>query len=307
MKQMTGVLLCAAAVSLWFSGCEFEGITDAVTGRGYDWVNLSGLYRNPQGGAMVTSYTTSPGDAASTNTVTGEIIGYGISGYTVYSGTFNNKEVGKGTVAISAGGFVFNDNGDGTLIGSAETTGTVDYDTGAWSIDLKRMTIPSGTQIIASYQYEVGGTAGKVMPGSTKTTIYSMIALQSGNQVSLTDSDGYAYTGKLFSVSSTTGEGQSQTAGQIIAPFRVYGVSKAKVNVTIDGTFTATYLATESDAAGGGAVGQTMGRPILYLLSNRRIDGTWVETNADGKILKTGNVVGTTTDLGDEDQGSLTI
>ena len=259
---------------------------------------------------MVTGYTVTPGDAGSTNTVKGEILTYGQNGWTAYSGAFNNKAIVGGTVVISAGGYVFNDNGDGTLTGIDPTKGTIEYATGAWSIDLGSLTLAAGTPIIASYQHMVGGTAGKVSPGSSKTTIYSMLILQSGNQISIRDSDGYVYTGRLYTVSSTTGEGQSQTAGQVIAPFRVIGESKGKVKVTIDGTFTATYLATESattTGGGGGGIGQSMGRPTLYVLSDRRIDGTWIETSNQGKIVKSGNVVGMTTDLSEETGAGLTL
>lgn len=56
-------------------------------------------------------------------------------GSQTYTGLLAHKNIVPGTLAVlEAAGESFSDNGDGTLTGDAGGTGTIDYDTGAYSV-----------------------------------------------------------------------------------------------------------------------------------------------------------------------------
>lgn len=57
------------------------------------------------------------------------------------------------TVTTSDGVEDFDDNGSGVLIGSLGDTGTINYNTGAWTLALTGRTIPTGNGIVATYQF----------------------------------------------------------------------------------------------------------------------------------------------------------
>jgi hypothetical protein len=160
------------------------------------------------------------------------------------------------------------DSGSGTLSGSGKT-GTIDYGTGAWSINLIGEWPAGGSQIVASYQYLIAGNAGSgsAEPGSSGTTIYSFTVMHEGETLSITDNNGSVYTGTMGSVRSTGGADQDNTAtpvagDTIIAQFSATGVSAAGYSVTMTGTFQGTVTA-------GGDSG--------FSLANRAMYGTWIE------------------------------
>lgn len=161
-------------------GCEWEEITDedaqlsknsstngtaVVTTNADGTVTTNWVQTTTTNTVTVTNtVTTTNGTGTGTNgtggatgpatTVPTEAIGTGVLKQSVYSGAFAHDDVKSGSVTIRAGGlYVFTDNGDGTLSGTAGATGTINYDTGAWSIDLKGADLPTGTSISATYQY----------------------------------------------------------------------------------------------------------------------------------------------------------
>jgi hypothetical protein len=74
----------------------------------------------------------------------GEVVGP--LGSQTYTGLLAHKNVVPGTLVITeAAGEVFTDNGDGTLTGSAGGTGTIDYDTGAYSVTFNAVTVGAVT------------------------------------------------------------------------------------------------------------------------------------------------------------------
>jgi len=81
-----------------------------------------------------------------------EAIGTGDATQTTFSGVLANRNVRPWTFAPTDGTESFADNGDGTLTGSAGGSGTIDYDTGAYSVTFN--TAPgASTAITADYTY----------------------------------------------------------------------------------------------------------------------------------------------------------
>lgn len=82
-----------------------------------------------------------------TTSVAGESIGG--AGAQTYTGLLVHKNIVAGTLVIAeAAGETFTDNGDGTLTGDAGGTGTIDYDTGAYSVTFNAVT---GGAVTADY------------------------------------------------------------------------------------------------------------------------------------------------------------
>jgi hypothetical protein len=86
----------------------------------------------------------------------GEGQGTSIGDPSVYSGILHIDLI-PGTVTIVAGGFIFTDDGAGALTTSGGLNGTIEYSTGAWSIDFGSGGIADDEDILATYSYFVGG------------------------------------------------------------------------------------------------------------------------------------------------------
>jgi len=268
-------------VSVAFVGCEWEaGDGDFSWSSRYGWVNFSGVYRGVGGGVLVTDYTVTPGTPGSTNR-TEEQVGVTRAGQSTYGGRFSHGNVKPGTVQIRAGVFVLTDNGSGGLSGSGKT-GSIDYGTGGWSIDLLGEYPPAGTPIIASYQYILAGSSGtgSAGPGSSGKTIHAFTVNHQGNVVEITDNNGCTYKGKFSSVKTTGGVDQdsSPEAQQQVTPgttvvgsFSASGTSAAGLQVSMVGTFQ----------------GVVQGSGSSLSLADRRIFGTWIEKGG-----KTGDING---------------
>jgi len=264
-------IMCAGLGGLLaavLAGCEWSagGGADSWSDR-YDWVNFSGVYRGIGGGVLITDYTATPGTPGVTNQVDSEHIGTGDGSSTAYSGTLNHHPLVPASITITAGGFTFTDpEGDGSLSGG--NGGTIDYGTGAWSIDLGAI-LGSGEKIYASYLYSVSGSAGSGAPGSgtTGAKIYSFVVHQAGNTLEITDNNGCVYKGNMGDVSSSGGVSQDATTpnpaegDQVIAQYTAEGTSAAGLKVHMAGTFQ-------------GVVGKDGDQ---YYLNNRKMYGTWVE------------------------------
>ncbi len=184
----------------------------------------------------------------------------GVQGF-ASSGRVSRTPVVRGSLTLSVGEtFVLRDNGDGGLAGSG-VTGTIDYDTGAWSIDYGTSVVPPNTAITASYRTQ-GGT-GK---GGSGSSVHTFNVVQEGEQLSITDNNGAVYSGNLGSVRGTggfSGDGVPPIGETIIAQFRATGVSSGGMEVEIAGNFQGVV----GDAGDG-----------QFLLATRQIMGTWVES-----------------------------
>jgi hypothetical protein len=76
-----------------------------------------------------------------------------------FSGRIGQAPIVPGTVSIQAGGLVFDDLANGNLQTLAEAPtrfGTIDYTSGAWSIDLVPTVLNAGDEITATWQFVAG-------------------------------------------------------------------------------------------------------------------------------------------------------
>lgn len=271
-KTWAGTMaVCAVAL---VAGCEWEGTdqSESVSQR-YNWVSFDGVYRAATNAYLVSGF----GDATP---VTQERISTSVSGVSSYSGTLDNLGVTPGTLQIVAGVFVLTDNGNGVLSGGGKS-GTIVYETGAWSINLAGEWPPAGTPITATYQHEESQESG-----SSGSPIYSFTVTQNGNSLTLLDNNGATYSGTISSIASTGGISQNEpsttsrlpsTGDTVTGSFQVEGRSASGVNVTITGTLVGTVTATAATATTAASI----------QLRNRSIHGTWVEAGGE-----TGDIYG---------------
>ena len=179
---------------------------------------------------------------------------------------------GSLTIAVGSS-YSVRDNGSGGLTGSG-LQGTIDYSTGAWTIDFYGNTVPQNTDIVASYNTYATGTDANDKSGTTGKTIYSFVVAQEGENLAITDNNGCSYQGSMGSIRTTSGGTQTTPiAGDVIvAQFTASGVSAAGLTVTIAGNFQGVVAAGTAD----------------FSLTSRQMLGTWIE---DGG--QTGDVKGT--------------
>ncbi len=282
-RGLAGALL-VAWVATGLVGCDWESGSDAETISGrYGWVNFSGVYRGVSGGVLVTDYTTASADGGgATNSILGETVAAGDGAKTLFTGVLKRRPVIPGTLAISAAGFALVDNGNGGLAGNGRT-GTIIYETGAWSVNLAPTALDAGTPIIASYQYGKTGGLGTsgVEAGSSGKAIYSFTVQQDGNVLSIVDNNGATYEGKISSIRTTGAASQdlpdsasAPAAGDTaIASYEASGTSAAGVHVKMVGTF-------QGVVGGSTETGITLGERIML--------GTWIESGTG----RTGDING---------------
>lgn len=256
-------------------GCDWStsGDDDSWSDR-YNWVNFSGVYRGAGGGALVSTYSTTPASSTSVFTVTGERIATGNGSKTVFNGTVKSGNLVAGSFSVSTAGYQLNETGGGALSGNAGSSGSIVSGTGAWSVDFGGTAPDNGAPIYASYQYTAKTDTGT--GGSSGKTIYSFVVTQEGNKLSFVDNNGAVYSGNFGSVRTTQGasrdtpsdSGTPAVGDTVIGSFEVNGTSAAGYPVTITGTFQ-------------GTVGANL------QLTGRVLNGTWIEKGG-----KTGNVSG---------------
>lgn len=82
----------------------------------------------------------------------GESLGTGDGIEDSFNGTLTNTQVVRNTLTILAGGVTATDDGSGVLTGTDVDSGSIDYDTGAWSITYDAPP-GDGTPITANYSY----------------------------------------------------------------------------------------------------------------------------------------------------------
>jgi hypothetical protein len=217
---------------------------------------------------------------------------------TIANGDGGNSFSGKllpnvvpGSLQITAGGVVFTDNGTGGLIpdsGLGTINGSISYGSGAWSINMGGVTVEVGEAIRASYSvFQTTGTV--VTPGSnsstthgtTGTKILSLTIMQEGNLISIIDSDGMTYSGKIGSLRSASGDlGTAPRQGDVvIAQYSVKGTSRVGIPVEIVGVLQGTVTVS--------------GSSVSFVMSARNIQGQWIEKVSGGKV---GDVIGVARD-----------
>jgi hypothetical protein len=281
------VLGAAAAVAL-VAGCEWDtaGKSDSWSDS-YNWVNFSGTYRNAQNDILVSDYTKTKSTEGSTNSVSVSETGGVLAGKALAaSGVVAHKPIDAGSFAVRIGSDVtLTDNGSGVLSGSGGS-GAVSYTGGTWSFQLADTQWSVLSRAISlDYSYTVakaGEAGGESRAGSTGRAIYSFVVEQQGQNLTITDSNGATYKGRIGTLRSTSG-GTPETAkatadggkvlpkdgDTVVATFNCKGVSAAGMSVTITGTFSGTVAAN--------------------VFTGRTMQGTWIEAGG-----RTGDINGTT-------------
>jgi hypothetical protein len=274
MKNVTARAMVVFAVAA-LAGCEWEGADqgESLTQR-YNWVSFSGVYRAATNGYLVAGF----GDALQN---TEETVATAVAGISSYNGVLDNGDVVPGSVQVNAGVFSLTDDGAGVLAGGGKS-GTIIYDTGAWSINLLGEWPPGGTPIEATYRY---GDASS--PGSGGEPIYTLTVQQSGNLLTMIDNNGATYSGRIANIASSGGQSIEYpdtttslpaNGDTLTASFEVEGRSSSGVEIKIVGTLTGTATVTAATAT----------TPSTIRLATRTLRGTWIEANGT-----TGDMLGT--------------
>lgn len=294
MKLKKWLLMLLPCIgSAVFLGCEWSagGGVDSWDDS-YNAVNFSGVYRRAGAGYLVSDYTgvgtvtevvgnTSGGTGGSPSTSASrtQVFGIGASDVTI-SRTLSSIPIVPGSVSISVGSaFVLRDNGAGALVSGAGISGTIDYETGAWTIDYGSATVPPNSSITAAYR-----TYGGMGTGTTGLEIYTFTVHHEGQYLKITDNTGATYEGRMGSIRSSIGQDATSGAaigGTIVAQFTATGTSKAGLPVNMAGTFQGEVLDSEN------ATTPEYSGLNQKVFTNRKMIGTWIE---DGG--KTGDIVG---------------
>lgn len=130
-----------------------SGASGTINYRTGFWFFTLGSAVVPSGTPIEATYAADADAASTTINVTGEIIGSIDNSYATYNGSVDHSPLVPGSITIQAGAYIWTDNGSGNLSGTAGVTGTINYDTGSWSIDLQGQILVGGTLITAAYQY----------------------------------------------------------------------------------------------------------------------------------------------------------
>ncbi len=186
-------IVVAALCGGLFAGCEWTGSDGSSSWSGsYDDMNFSGTYR-----AAASTDTT-----GSQTISTSEVVGTFTTTKKTYSGKLH-ADVVAGSLAITAGGFTYVDNGSGVLAGNVATagSGTINYSSGAWTFTATTAFTSSGS-IVAVYSYTAALSASD--------EITSITVSQLGQNLTMVFSNGITMTGRFTTVnevSSATGNG----------------------------------------------------------------------------------------------------
>ena len=204
----TKILTVSALCSVLFAGCEWTGSgSDESWSNSYDDMNFSATYRvgtTVSGGGTPTP--TTPADEFRTISVS-ENVGSYTFGTRAYSGKLHGGVV-AGSVQITAGGYIYADNGSGQLTGNtpAAGNGSINYGSGAWSFTVNTFSgadfASSGT-IKAAYAYTEavsGGSDGGGVPTDQGVKIKSITVTQTGQRLRFNLSNGLVMEGQFGKV-----------------------------------------------------------------------------------------------------------
>ena len=181
-------------------------------------------------------------------------------------------------------------------------TGTINYDTGAWTLTLTSPGLLSARNILASYVYNVAVVQPPSPepddpsdPSNPWDDIYTMRVDQLGNKLSFIDSKNGRYEGVLTGVSNTGGDSTGQTGGQIEALFEVNGNTSDGRPITITGSFTGLYIAAGEDSDSTTESASTTG-----FLNNRVVQAMWVEQNDGSTAEMVGQAIAISVELAED-------
>ena len=279
MKRILCMAVCAFAAAAMMAGCEWSSSSEhnESWNDSYNWVNFSGTYRSASGGMLVTDYTSTP-SSGSTNRYDASQSATLPAGAQQAGGTLKYRPLVPGSVVVRIDSVTLSDNGNGILEGADGNGGTVNYESGAWTVKLQGSYWPSAQSIKINYSYYVSnsGSSSGAKPGSSGGAIYSFVVAQQGQNLNITDNNGARYAGRIKSLRSASGVSSTNSLPRdgdtIIATFSTEGTSAAGKKVTITGTFQGTVSAS--------------------VFTGRTMQGTWIESGG-----KTGDINGTTSSV----------
>ena len=311
-------------------GCEWDSSSDGNSWNdAYSWVNFSGVYRGING-PLIKNFTAggpninpppTPGPGLGIPiVVNNENGGTAPAFQTIITGALVNRPgIVDGSVTIvfnptvpngSSGSFTDSGGvltGSVNLVGPDDTTaqpatGTINYDTGAWTLNLTSPGLLSECAIRANYVYnaEVVQEPTEPEPDPSDPSnpwddIYTMRVDQLGNKLSFIDSKNGRYEGVLTGVSNTGGDSTGQTGGQIEALFEVNGNTSDGRPITITGSFTGLYIAAGEDSDSTTESASTTG-----FLNNRVVQAMWVEQNDGSTAEMVGQAIAISVELAED-------
>ena len=247
-------------------GCEWTSSDGITWDESYNNVNFSGTYNLGNGLEDSTgqNVTKTGGESTSGGEVLSKSYGQGIT-----SGTVGGSVV-PGSVSVVSKGTItkmyeasFADNGEGVLVGGDDGNGTINYHTGAWSIPDKWLWNRAGTKTpskspVITQTTVRWKTESVTTPGYTNIVVQYVTVQQSGQNITMTFSNGNTFSGKISGFS--TDSDSIQHASSVIAKFNVSGA-----NGKIVGTLNS-------------------------LASSRQLDGVWTHGGSSNAIV--GSAVG---------------
>ena len=307
-KKILAFVLAGAGLIGFTTSCEWSASGSGSSWSGDDsWVDFNGVYKASDGGVLVkTSAAGAAISGGSNATVVAEnasqVIGTGDNTALSFSSTLSHTPIVPGSVFISDGvaGFeTFSDPaGDGHLVGNQGGTGTINYDTGLLNITFN-LPPGSGAPITCTYQFNAGSSGGgggssgggSGLGSGSSLPVYSFTVFQQGNLLTITDSNGATYTGKLGDVSSSGGVdngGANVFSGDTVsAQFTANGISANGRSVEIVGVLQG--VLTTGTGSGGSSGGTSTGTMATqWKMGGLSLQGTWIE---DGGAV-TGDIDG---------------
>ena len=219
---LSSVLASVALVA----GCEWSSSDGVSWNDSYDTVNFSGTY--PIGAITTQSDETETTETEASETTKTESASQTINGG---SGKLKHTDILSATATVTAK--------DGTVgTGTADPAGVLTFDNadfagsvgagGSVSVSYKWSGIKT-TKVDYKYTYTVPATVPSTKPG----TVSSITVHQTGQNVTMTLSNGKVFTGKISGFDYNADSVQNST--QVIAKYNVSGAKG-----TIVGTLTST-------------------------------------------------------------------
>lgn len=308
-------------LAILISGCEWEGAgKDGTWSDSYSWVNFSGLYRGVNG-PIVGNFTSAAVTTTGTESTTPVVVVNNENGgtapdiQTVLHGVLNFKPgitPNSVTIFLLAGspgdssGSATDDgsgvlNGSFNLVGidptaSLPMTGSIDYNTGAWTLNLVSPGLLTPAAIRVSYTYSAAvatssGDGSSSSLGIAGGDVNTIVVEQVGNRLRFIDSNGNEYNGVLSVVTLAGGDRTGLSSGAVSATYTVKGTAGGAA-IKITGSFSGSYSAPNTDGANADSASTTT---VLYgSMNNRIIEGIWMQPDATADVKGLAPTLGVT-------------
>ena len=295
MKRNAWVGVLAAMLAIGLAGCEWETGSGAESwSSSYDWVNFSGTYRGSTTIPLDPDYTpgsTNIHSAVEASWILSEL-------HTSLSGQVRHKNIVPGSVKLTTTtGVSLTDivNKNGALLGDAGT-GSISYDTGAWTFNLLPAFAPAeDTVITVSYAYmDITEESGTEF-GTTEVDAYSYVVEHNGQHLAIIDNTGASYAGQITKINSASGA-QNTDIGQVGAD----EAGNDNVSQRAKYTYYESPLPEDGDqviasfevsGSGGKIVGTLSGLVSVGVITERRMDATKISAGSTDDINATAPAV----------------